>query len=361
VWQPLVVYFALVALGVVLNYRALRNYLLLPWIPAIKEQPERWPHVSVIVPLGDESASDPTALLGSLEALDYPATDVVIADYRPSGDDTEPGVSTAVRRLRLGEIPAGWSSRSFACWRAAEASEGEWLLFTAAHCTHHPDSLKRALGWALRERVAALSLLLQQRCLTFWERLLLPYYCQQLFTSVPRERVNQAGDLFALAVDDYFLVRREVYFEGGGHASVAARQLPESALAAILKSRGAAVQLARGEQLGSTRPYAGFHQLANRASRKALALLRWLSTRAVLTLAGAGLSLLAIPCAAYGLALHSRPFELAALVTYVASVSELFLWNLVLQVPLSYALGQPVAAATAALITARSMLSRRPA
>jgi len=56
------------------------------------------------------------------------------------------------------------------------------------------------------------------------------------------------------------------------------------------------------------------------------------------------LAILAIPCAIYGLVTASPPFLVAALVTYLTSVAELWLWDFLFQTPLTYAFLQPLAA-----------------
>ena len=250
-WQALAVYFALVGLRVLLNYRSLRNYLKLPLV----ERPaaaERLPSVSVI---GAGAA---------VETMDYP------------------------------EVSAAASP---------DAATGDWLLFSPPSVEPRPESLDRAMRFALQHRAQAVSIFLQQRCETFWERVLLPYAYQQLFISRPAELRGQ-----------WLLIQREAYRRAEGHE------------AAQLEAAGVPVLIGRGERLASVRAWLGKHQLAPA------------------TVLGTVLSLLAIPCAIYGLAVGSRAFELAALVTYITSVAELSLWQFLFGTPISSALYQPLAA-----------------
>jgi hypothetical protein len=302
-WLALVAYFALVALRVGLNYRALRNYLKLPLV----ERPaaaDALPAVTLIVPEEEEPAAR-----ASLEAQAYPAIDV--AD-------------------------------------APEGAGGEWLLFPAAGAVLQPEALDRLMRFALERRVQAVSVFLQQRCVTLWERVLVPFAFQQAFTGLPHQRVNDPADALVLASGHCLLARRDAYLRamaggtGGGdangvaanqpregrHGRWAGEQLAEARQApeARLKALGVALITARGERLGSVRASLGH-----------------LPVRSGAAVFGALLAGLAIPAAIYGLAAGSRLFELAALVTYVISVTELALWQFLCGAPVGYALLQPLA------------------
>ncbi|HEX6512369.1 MAG TPA: hypothetical protein VF157_08725 [Chloroflexota bacterium] len=247
-WQPLVAYLVLVGLRVLLNNRSLRHYLRLPLV----ERPAPaagLPRVSVV---------------GSEVPLDYPDLEVV----------SDPDQAT-----------------------------GKWLLFVPLGAALKAEALDRVMRFALEHRVPALSVFLQQRCESFWERVLLPYAYQQSFVSL------SCG--MELSRDQLRLIRR---------------------------AEGQPAMVARGERLGSVRVPRVWAELRPRGTAM------WLSVL---------LSALAIPCAAYGLAAGSQPFELAAVVTYVSAVAELALWHMVVGAPLSYAAFQPLAALVFLVLAAR--------
>ncbi len=254
-WQGLAVYFLLVGLRVLLNYRSLRNYLTLPLV----ERPApagRLPSVSAI----------------GANGLAYPDLEL--------------------------------------CASPDEAT-GEWLLMVEPRATLKPDALERVMGFALEHRAEAVSILLQQSCVTFWERVLVPYLFQQ-------------------------------WSSGHRWPNAPCRLIERGA-----QARGAHALLARGERLGTVRTYRSLREIGAGVHRGPR-----------INSVGMLLSLLAIPCAIYGLATANLAFQLAAAVTYLTAVAELTLWEFVCGVPLSYALYQPLAAVVVFALWLDGMIRR---
>lgn len=251
---------------------ALAHYRALPLLVALTdvagddtaaiEVPEvaHLPRVSIIIPARNEERTLPT-LLESLLALDYPDYEVLVVDDN-STDGTARVVEEYVRhapgRVRLlsaPEPPVGWTGKNTACVAGARAATGRWLLFTDADTEHLPGSLRAAMTTALRLHARALSLFPQQRCLSFWERLLLPFAYQQYFVGV-RPAALRAATGPALANGQYILVARDAYEQAGGHAAAAGSIIDDVALAGALKRAGTPVLVCRGERLVRVRMYA---------------------------------------------------------------------------------------------------------
>ncbi len=335
--QSLVLYFVFVALRVILNYSSLRNYLRLPSVIPVDSEPVEWPSVSIVVSaLGDDS--NLTAMLRSMAALTYPAVREILI-CRPAGVSTEvAGLDIKSTTISIDQPPEGWTLENYAYWRAAELATGDWILFTGSNTVHQPASLGRLMAIALKDGLQAISMFLQQRCVTPAERMILPFAYQQYFTAVPFKRVNLVQDPAALASGDYFLIEKKTYLSAGGHRTVSGETLGNMALAAQLKRLGVPFRVMRGEYQASVRSYKGWSDIWQRFCPPAKlgwsAWLMWLNT----ALAG-----LAIPCAIYGLLAHSRAFELAALVTYLTAGMELITWEVIFQAPILGAMLQPLA------------------
>jgi len=357
VWQALTGYFVLVAARVCLSNRALRNYLKLPLIERPKET-ESLPSVSIIIPARNEAHNLP-ALLASLKALAYARCDILVVDDASSDGTTSAAEEHGARVICIDGPSRGWKGKPFACWTGAQQAAGEWLLFTDADTVHQPDSLERVMRFALERKVQAVSIFLQQRCVTFWERVLLPYAYQQYFVSVPYKRVNEPQDPAALANGQYMLIEREAYFRAGGHEAVKAAVVDDVALARQLKAKGVRLLVARGERLASVRMYRGLGDIWAGFGKNAYGFLRQRGAGGLLTVLATILSGLAIPCAVYGLAAGDRAFEMAALVTYVSAVAELSLWQFLFGTPLSYAVFQPLAVVVFLAIALDSALRRK--
>lgn len=358
-WPGLGVYFLLVAIRVTINYLSLRNYVRLPLVERVDIAADL-PSVSIVVPARDEERNLP-ALLTSLAALQYPRTEVIVVDDASSDRTAEIARKHGARLIQVDGPEAGWTGKAYACWRGAQVATGEWLLFTDADTTHEPASLQRTVSYALAHSLQALSLFVQQRCVTFWERVLLPFAYQQYFISVPYRRVNVPRDPAALANGQYILVRRDSYFQLGGHQAVRSSVTDDVALARHFKSQGMVLYVARAERQASVRMYHGLGEIWRGFAKNTAGFLRQRGPAASLTVLGVLLSGLAIPCAIYGLAIHSFGFEMAAFVTYVAAVMELSLWQFLFGTQLVWAVFQPLAAVTFAIIALDGLLRRKHA
>ncbi|MFI5265751.1 MAG: glycosyltransferase [Chloroflexota bacterium] len=356
-WQALVAYFALVAVRVWLNNRSLRNYLKLPLVERPAEA-QSLPPVTIIIPARNEERNL-ALLLASLKALDYPGREIIVIDDASTDGTARVAEEHGATVLRVEGPPPGWKGKPFACWTGAQRATGDWLLFTDADTVHQPESLDRVMRFALGHRAQAVSIFLQQRCVTFWERVLLPYAYQQYFASVPYRRINEAQDPAALANGQYILVEREAYLRAGGHEAVKDAVIDDVALAAQLKTKGVRLLVARGERLASVRMYRGLGEVWDGFGKNAYGFLRQRGAGGLLTVLATILSGLAIPCAIYGLTAGDRAFELAALVTYVSAVAELTLWQFLFGTSLSYAVFQPLAAVVFLAIALDSAFRRK--
>jgi hypothetical protein len=216
-------------------------------------------------------------------------------------------------------------------------ADTDWLLFTVPSVRHEPKAVEKMASFVVERRAQAMAVILHEQCATVWERLLLPFSAQQSFISAAA--LEHAGH--------EVLVERAAYRrppDDGPTGSV-------EAIAAEARSNGRAALVARAEGLGSVRSYQSASQLWAGAGWRLL-------HGGLPTLLGLALSILAIPCAVYGLFTHSLPFELAALVTWLISFSELALWQFIFQAPVSYALLQPLAAVLAWVAVLRAALAR---
>jgi len=118
--------------------------------------PSRPPRVSIIVPARDEEEQIESGLR-SLVQLDWPSYEVLAIDDRST--DRTPQIMEHVARehdaqhrlqiIRIGDLPAGWLGKPHAMWIAAQQATGDYLLFTDADIVFHPESLRRAMAYAL--------------------------------------------------------------------------------------------------------------------------------------------------------------------------------------------------------------------
>ena len=211
-------------------------------------QPASWPPVVAIVPARNEAAHVGTALR-SLLAQRYPGEfAIVLVD-----DDSADGTGEIARRV-AGEdrdrlhvidgaaLPSGWSGKLWAVAQGLRRAalvlpEARYVLFTDADVGHPPSSVMRLVAKAEAERLDLVSLMIQLRCVSFSERLLIPpfvFFFQKLY---PFAAVNDPARHSAAAAGGCMLVRRQALRAAGGIEAIRARLIDDVALAQAIKRR----------------------------------------------------------------------------------------------------------------------------
>ena len=186
------------------------------------------------------------------------------------------------------------------------------LLFTDADTRHEPELLGRAVAALQRERADLVTVSPHQRCVTFWERVVMPQIWLLLGMRYHPRRVNRARrERDVIANGQFILTSREAYEAVGTHAAVRHEVAEDLALAQTYFRHGRRLHFAFAERLMETRMYQSLPQLVEGWSKNiylggrrsfpgepllqalvpvmlALALGFWLAPPAVLLLAALG-------------------------------------------------------------------------
>ena len=322
--------------------------------------------VSVIVPARNEATTIRT-LLSSLLATRYSPVEIVVVDDR-SSDDTATLVNTIsdprLRLLRGEELPQGWYGKPWACYQGFRAAQGSLLLFTDADTHHHPELLGRAVGALSYEGAGLVTVSPLQRCVTFWERVVMPQIWFLLALRYHPPVVNRARqERDVIANGQFILTTREAYESVGTHKVVSHEVAEDLALAQAYLRRGFKLHFAFAERLMETRMYQNLAQLIEGWSkniylggRRSFPGQPLLQALVPLMLIGAMLFWLAPPimllCSIFIVELR----ELAG-AAIMASVASTLFWMLMcrqMQIPAIYGAGYPLGALMALYIVARS-------
>ncbi len=172
-----------------------------------------------------------------------------------------------MRVLTIDELPAGWTGKTHALYRAAAEASGEWLWFLDADTLHAPESLSILMEYARSEGADLASLLPELRCETFWERVVQPLGGIVLMQSFPLHVVHRDDSPLAFANGQYILVRRAAYDDAAGHEAVKDRFVEDIALAGRVKQRGYRIRVALIHGIVTCRMYASLQQLVRGWSR----------------------------------------------------------------------------------------------
>jgi chlorobactene glucosyltransferase len=224
------------------------------------------PLVSVVIPARNESETI-AAVVRSILTSSYGAFELLVVDDR-STDDTAAIVerlaagNPRVRLLRGEPLPDGWYGKPWACAQGARAGAGELLLFTDADTRHEPELLGRAVAAMGRERADLVTVAPHQRCVTFWERLVMPQIWLLLGLRYHPREVNRARrERDVIANGQFILTTREAYDAVGTHAAVRHEVAEDLALAQSYLRHGRRIHFAFAERLMETRMYQSLPQL----------------------------------------------------------------------------------------------------
>ena len=323
--------------------------------------------VSVIVPARNEAATIRT-LLSSLLATRYSPMEIVVVDDR-STDDTATLVSTIsdprLRLLQGQELPQGWYGKPWACYQGFRVAHGSLLLFTDADTHHHPELLGRAVGALSHEGAGLVTVSPLQRCVTFWERVVMPQIWFLLALRYHPPAVNRARqERDVIANGQFILTTREAYEAVGTHKVVSHEVAEDLALAQAYLRGGYKLHFAFAERLMETRMYQNLAQLIEGWSkniylggRRSFPDQALLQALVPLMLIGAMLFWLAPPFLLLSSIFIVGLRELVGAAAIMASLTSTLFWMLMcrqMQIPAIYGAGYPLGALMALYIVARS-------
>lgn len=221
--------------------------------------------VSIIVPARNEAGNIET-IVRSILATTYQPLELIVVDDR-STDDTAArvnamGTDGRLRLVRGGDLPEGWFGKPWACFQGYRAARGALLLFTDADTKHNPELLSRAVGALVAERADLLTIAPRQRCLTFWERMVMPqiwFLLALRYSPVSVNRARRPRDV--IANGQFILTTRRAYEAAGTHEAVRHEVAEDLALAQTYLQRGLKLHFAFAERLMETRMYRGLSDL----------------------------------------------------------------------------------------------------
>ncbi|HYJ80831.1 MAG TPA: glycosyltransferase family 2 protein [Longimicrobiaceae bacterium] len=234
-----------------------RRLVRLEQVPPLADA--EMPAVSIVVPARDEERNLETALRSVL-AQRGPRIEVIAVDDR-STDRTGAILDRMAQEdprltvVHVAELPPGWLGKNHALWVGAGRARGELLLFTDADVVMAPDTVHRAAGHLVRERLDHV---------TAGPRVEMPGRLLQAFGVVfglffamftRPWRVRDPRSRHHVGIGAFNLVRTQAYHAIGGHRAIAMRPDDDMKLGKLVKKHGLRQDLVIGTALISVEWY----------------------------------------------------------------------------------------------------------
>lgn len=269
-----------------------------------------FPSVWAMIPARNEAAVIDQSL-ASLLNQDYPGPLQVVLVDDQSDDDTGTIALQTASRLGKAEtltvlvgrpLPPGWSGKLWALeqgieWALQNASPVDYWLLTDADISHAPYNLRELVQKAEAEGLALTSLMVQLRCQSVWEKLLIPafiFFFQQLY---PFAWVNNPQRSTAAAAGGCILLRRQALEAIGGMAALRQALIDDCTLGQKVKALGQPIWLGLTPSTQSLRPYDSLGSIWSMVARTAYTQLHYNPLLLGGTLLGMGLVYFMAPLA----------------------------------------------------------------
>ncbi len=229
--------------------------------------------LSVIVPAYNEESNIETCLF-SLLTSESPCRNwnVLLVDDCSTDQTIERAVNLSeklgVCGQRFNALSAGprpesqrWVGKNWACSRAIDHIDSDWLLFIDADVCVDKYTLRRALLQAVVDEADLLSLAPRLKCSCLAEWMVQPIMASLLSLGFPIKATNEPNNQTAFAAGPFMLFRKSCYLEIGGHKAIASEVVEDLTLARKVKSLGYKLLFLMGLDSLELRMYKDFSTL----------------------------------------------------------------------------------------------------
>ena len=276
-------------------------------LPQIQIPLVTWPSVVALVPARNEAPSI-AACVGALCSQDYKgAFKVIIID-----DASTDGTGDIARTFPCEVIGApplqdGWTGKLSALNAGtAHVNGADFIWLTDADIVHAPETLTRLMTKAQNDHRDLVSLMVKLRCVTFWERLLIPafvFFFQMLY---PFRAANDDRSAMAAAAGGCVLLRRTALERAGGLIAIRNAVIDDCALARAIKQSGGKIWLGLADASHSLREADDLETLWSMVRRTAFTQLHYSAFLLAGTLLALGVIFLWPPLIAVTYPWHGR-------------------------------------------------------
>jgi hopene-associated glycosyltransferase HpnB len=216
-----------------------------------------------------------------------------------------------VRVVNASALPQGWTGKLWALnegvssWGATNSGASEtgvkaatsevpaYYWFTDADVMHAPDTLRRLVARAERDKLDLASLMVLLQSKTFPERALIPAFLYFFLMLYPPQWIADEELATAGAAGGCILLKRVALARIGGLAAIRGEVIDDCALAKAVKANGGKVWMGLTRKSTSLRAYGTFAEIRDLIARTAFTQLRYSAVLLAGTLLGMFLTYMA--------------------------------------------------------------------
>lgn len=206
-------------------------------------QPDAWPTLSIVMPACNEER-DLVPAVRSLLDLDYPCLEIILVDDRSTDRtgalmDELAANDPRLKVIHIRQLPDGWLGKIHAMHQGSLAACGQWLLFADGDVQFQPDTLRRAMAYALDNNLDHLcaypGLLHSSQVLDS----MVIAFLRQLGLALRLWKVNDPNSLAFMGVGAFNMVRRAAMDKTQGLGWLRMEVGDDVALGMMLRQSGA--------------------------------------------------------------------------------------------------------------------------
>ena len=247
---------------------------------AKQESLAQWPRVAAIVPARNE-AETITRTVESLVKQVYlgELRVVVVDDHSEDGTGAlareasgRVGASERVLILQGGALESGWTGKLLAMQQGVEsgvAREADYFWFTDADIEHAPDTLRRVVQRAEKEKLDLVSLMVLSQVNSLPERLLIPPFLYFFLKLYPPSWSASRKWKTAGAAGGCVLLKRTALERIGGLAAIRGEVIDDCTLARAVKRTGGGIWMGLTRKSVSLRTYTSLTEIQDLIARTA--------------------------------------------------------------------------------------------
>lgn len=236
---------------------------------------DQLPSVTIILSaLNEEKVLE--AVIHSLLKLDYPSLEIIAINDRSTDNTFQilEKLQSQFSRLRVYHIhnlPKGWLGKTHALYFAALKASGEWLLFTDADVSMNNTSILKAVSYVLTHQIDHLTIYEHHVRKRFWLKvLMLGSYTSYSMVMKPW-RIRYAWSKKYLGHGAFNLIKKDVYFQSGGHRAISMECLDDLMLGKLIKEKGFRQDIVDGAHLIEREWYESARDMINGLKKNSFA------------------------------------------------------------------------------------------